>query len=67
MIWACFTATGPGKLPVIEATMNSMLYQNVLETNVRPSVQQLGLWNRRMIPSTPVQPTPEQQQKIKVK
>ena len=37
MIWACFTATGPEHLAVIESTMNSSVYQNILESTVRPS------------------------------
>ncbi|MEE6515924.1 hypothetical protein FKM82_025084 [Ascaphus truei] len=43
MIWACFAATGPGNLAVIESTMNSSVYQSILESNVRPSVRQLKL------------------------
>uniref|UniRef100_A0A3Q3J0W7 Uncharacterized protein n=1 Tax=Monopterus albus TaxID=43700 RepID=A0A3Q3J0W7_MONAL len=38
MIWAFSAATGPGKSPVSETTMKSTLYQNIPETNVRPSV-----------------------------
>jgi len=57
MIWACSAATGPGHLAVIESTMNSSVYQSILESNVRPSVWQLKLgWNwvinRTMIPNT---------------
>ncbi|KAJ8369819.1 hypothetical protein SKAU_G00098470 [Synaphobranchus kaupii] len=33
MIWGSFPATGPGHLTVIEATMNSSLYQCILEEN----------------------------------
>ena len=40
MIWACFAATGPGPLAVIESTMNASVYQSILKSNVRPSVQQ---------------------------
>ncbi len=36
-------ATGPGHLTVIESTMNSSVYQSILESNVRTSVQQLKL------------------------
>jgi len=43
MIWACFAATGPGHLAVIKSSMNSSVYQSILESNVRPSVQQLKL------------------------
>ena len=38
MIWACSAATGPGHLAVIESTVNSCVYQSILESNVRPSV-----------------------------
>lgn len=43
MIWACFTATGPGQLVVIEVTTNFSVYQSILEPNVKPSVWQLKL------------------------
>ncbi|MEE6512677.1 hypothetical protein FKM82_019812 [Ascaphus truei] len=43
MIWASFAATGPGNLAVIELTMNSSVYQSILESYVRPSVRQLKL------------------------
>ncbi|MEE6519334.1 hypothetical protein FKM82_031075 [Ascaphus truei] len=43
MIWACFAATGHGNLAVIESTMHSSVYQSILESNVRPSVEQLKL------------------------
>lgn len=39
MVWGCFAAAGPGRLTIIESTMNSTLYQKVLEENVRPSVK----------------------------
>ena len=38
MMWACSAATGPGHLAVIESTMNSSVYQSILESDVRPSV-----------------------------
>ncbi|XP_026056217.1 uncharacterized protein LOC113041835 [Carassius auratus] len=41
MIWACSADTGPEKLAVIETTRTSNSYRNNLETNVRPSVQQI--------------------------
>lgn len=43
MVWGCFSAAGPGQLTIIESTMNSVLYQRVLEENVRPSVRKLKL------------------------
>ena len=43
--WACFAATRPGHHTVIKSTMNSV-YQSILQSSVRPSVQQLKLgWN----------------------
>ena len=42
MVWGCFAAAGPGQLTIIESTMNSTLYQRVLE-NVKPSVEKLKL------------------------
>lgn len=46
MVWGSFAASGPGQLTIIESTMNSSLYQRVLEDNVRPSVGKLKL-NRK--------------------
>lgn len=43
MVWGCFSAAGPGQLTIIESTMNFVLYQRVLEENVRPSVRKLKL------------------------
>ncbi|KAK3573598.1 hypothetical protein QTP86_030017 [Hemibagrus guttatus] len=34
----CFAASGPGRLAVINGTMNSAVYQKILKENVRPSV-----------------------------
>ncbi|KAK3510736.1 hypothetical protein QTP70_021327 [Hemibagrus guttatus] len=38
MVWGCFAASGPGRLAVINETMNSAVYQKILKENVRPSV-----------------------------
>ncbi|KAK3536029.1 hypothetical protein QTP70_025510, partial [Hemibagrus guttatus] len=38
MFWGCFAASGPGRLAVINVTMNSAVYQKILKENVRPSV-----------------------------
>ena len=46
MIWACFTASGPGQLGIIEGKMNSQVYQTILQDNVRMSVHQLKLCRR---------------------
>lgn len=43
MNWACFKATGPGHLSVIELTTNFSVYQSIPETNIRPSVWRLKL------------------------
>uniref|UniRef100_A0A3Q3JS38 Transposase n=1 Tax=Monopterus albus TaxID=43700 RepID=A0A3Q3JS38_MONAL len=43
MVWGCFAAAGPGQLTIIESTMNSTVYQKVLEEHVRPSVRKLKL------------------------
>jgi hypothetical protein len=38
-----FAASGPGRLALIEGTMNSALYQRILQENVRPAVCELKL------------------------
>ncbi|KAK3532558.1 hypothetical protein QTP86_024138 [Hemibagrus guttatus] len=43
MVWGCFAASGPGRLAVINGTMNSTVYQKILKENVRPSVCDLKL------------------------
>uniref|UniRef100_A0A8C6VYB8 Transposase Tc1-like domain-containing protein n=1 Tax=Nothobranchius furzeri TaxID=105023 RepID=A0A8C6VYB8_NOTFU len=43
MVWGCFAASGTGRLAVINGTMNSTVYQNILKENVRPSVRQIKL------------------------
>ncbi len=43
MVWGCFAASGPGRLAIIDGTMNSALYQKILKENVRPSVYDLKL------------------------
>ncbi|KAK3569659.1 hypothetical protein QTP86_002643 [Hemibagrus guttatus] len=43
MVWGCFADSGPGKLAVINGTMNSAVYQKILKENVRPSVCDLKL------------------------
>ncbi len=43
MFWGCFAASGPGRLAIIDGTMNSALYQKILKDNVRPSVYDLKL------------------------
>lgn len=43
MVWGCFATAGPGQLTIIESTMNSIVYQRVLEEHVRSSVKKLKL------------------------
>ncbi len=43
MVWGCFAASGPGRLTVINGTMNSAVYQKILKDNVWPSVRDLKL------------------------
>ncbi len=43
MVWGCFAASGPGRLAVINGTMNFAVYQKTLKDNVRPSVRDLKL------------------------
>ncbi|KAI3370477.1 hypothetical protein L3Q82_025233, partial [Scortum barcoo] len=43
MFWGCSAASGPGRLAVINGTMNSAVYQKILKENVRPSVRDLKL------------------------
>ncbi len=38
MVWACFAASWPGQPAIIDGTMNSELYQQILKENVRTSV-----------------------------
>ena len=48
MVWGCFAASGPGRIAIIEGKMNSQVYQDILQGNLRPSVHQLKL-NRRWV------------------
>ena len=43
MVWSCFAASGPGQLAIINGKMNSQVYQDILQENVRLSVRQLKL------------------------
>ncbi len=38
MAWACFAASWPGQPAIIDGTMNSELYGQILKENVRTSV-----------------------------
>ncbi len=43
MVWGCFGASEPGRLAIIDGTMNSAFYQKILKENVWPSVCDLKL------------------------
>lgn len=43
MVWGCMAAEGVGKLVFIESTMDQFAYLNILKTNMKQSVRQLGL------------------------
>ena len=43
MVWGCFAASGPGPLAIIDRKMNSQVYQDIWQENVRLSVRQLKL------------------------
>lgn len=43
MVWGCFAASGPGQLAIINGKMNSQVYQDILQKNLRQSVKQLKL------------------------
>ena len=43
MVWGCFTKKGVGKLVVLDRTMDRFYYRQILEENLLPSVQRLGL------------------------
>ncbi len=38
MAWACFAASWPGQPAIIDGTMNSEFYQQIIKDNVRTSV-----------------------------
>ncbi len=43
MAWPCFAASWPGQPAIIDGTMNSELYQQILKENVRISVYEQSL------------------------
>jgi hypothetical protein len=43
MVWGCFVASVPGQLAIINGKMNSQVYQDILQENVRLSVCELNL------------------------
>ena len=43
MVWIWFAASGPGQLAVIDGKINSQVYQDIFQENVRLPVRQLKL------------------------
>ena len=48
MVWACFAASEPERLAIIDGAMISELYQKILQENVKVSVCELKL-NRKWV------------------
>ena len=42
MVWSRFAVSGPGRLTIIDGTMNSELYQQILKKDVRTSLHELN-------------------------
>ncbi len=49
MVWAYFDASGPGRLAIIDRTINYELYQQIIKENVRISVKGLSLKRKWII------------------
>ena len=49
MFWGCFSAEGTGELYRIKGRMNSIVYQDILQQTVMPSVQKLRLGRQNWI------------------
>lgn len=43
MVWGCFSASGTGRLHVIEGRMNGEMYRDILEKNLLPSTRMLKM------------------------
>lgn len=43
MVWGCFAKSGMGKLTVLDRILDRFYYQQILEENLLPSVNKLGL------------------------
>ena len=46
MYWACFAASGPGRLVKVEGTMDKHQYVDILENNLKVSARELNLGRR---------------------
>lgn len=46
MVWGRFASSGPGHLVIIEGTINSKVYANIVQENVRAAVHDLKLEKR---------------------
>ena len=44
MLWGCFSATGIGRLVMIETKMNRAKYREIIDENLLQSAQDLKLW-----------------------
>ncbi len=49
MVWAYFDASGPGRLAIIDRTINYELYQQIIKENVRISVKEQSLKRKWII------------------
>ena len=61
MVWGCFAASGPGRLAVMNGTMNSAVYQKTWRwisghLFVTTSWSELGFCSKTMIQNTPASP-----------
>ena len=45
MIWGCFNARGFGRIKVCEGSMTSQKYLEVLNSHLKPTIQDLGIQN----------------------
>lgn len=43
MVWGCMSASGVGKLKIIDGIMDHTMYINILKENLAPSVEKMGL------------------------
>lgn len=43
MVWGCISYHGVGKLQMIEATMDKVMYMDILKKNLKPSAEVMGI------------------------